>query len=88
MFCLITPAVSGVDLFFNMPLHPNPTRYVYQAINVPITHKFKGGFPQPIIEMQTDIGAQFSAFLNQGWKLVEINFDMSKHMRQSKYRPL
>ncbi|XP_072027000.1 uncharacterized protein [Amphiura filiformis] len=75
--------ISGVDLFFNMPLHPNPTRYVYQAVNVPISFKMKSSFPSPVIQMETDVIGQFSAFLNQGWKLVEINFDMSQHMTQT-----
>lgn len=75
--------VSGVDLFFNMPLHPNPTRYVYQAVNVPINCKLKSSFPTPNIEMETDIVGIFTAWLNQGWKLVEINFDMSQHAHQT-----
>ncbi|XP_072026999.1 uncharacterized protein [Amphiura filiformis] len=69
--------IAGVDLFFNMPLHPNPTRYAYQAINVPVTFKTKT-FPSPITKMETDVIGQFTTFLNQGWKLVEINFDVTQ----------
>ena len=70
--------VKGVDLFFNMPLHPNPTIYVYQAVSVPIQFQLMGGFGQTQIRVLTDFMGQFSAYLQKGWKLVEVNFDTSQ----------
>ncbi|XP_038077548.1 uncharacterized protein LOC119745331 [Patiria miniata] len=70
--------VKGVDLFFNMPLHPNPKIYVYQAISVPVQFRLTSSFPQPRIQVLTDFMGQFAAFLQKGWKLVEINFDNSQ----------
>ncbi|XP_022079833.1 uncharacterized protein LOC110973367 [Acanthaster planci] len=69
--------IKGVDLFFNMPLHPNPTVYIYQAISVPVQFQVTSSFPQPRIQVLTDFMGQFAAFLQKGWKLVEINFDCS-----------
>ncbi|XP_038077549.1 uncharacterized protein LOC119745332 [Patiria miniata] len=71
------PEVKGVDLFFNMPLHPNPQIYVYQAVSVPVQFKLTSSYPQPRIKVLTDFMGQFAAFLQKGWKLVEINFDSS-----------
>ncbi|XP_033640005.1 uncharacterized protein LOC117300350 [Asterias rubens] len=70
--------LKGVDLFFNMPLHPNPTIYVYQAVSVPIQFQLMGGFGQTQIRVLTDFMGQFSAYLQKGWKLVEVNFDTSQ----------
>ncbi|XP_038076528.1 uncharacterized protein LOC119744594 [Patiria miniata] len=70
-----TPGMQGVDLFFNMPLHPNPQIYVYQVISVPVKFKLKMSH---IKVYPSDFIGQFNAFLERGWKLVEINFDCSE----------
>ncbi|XP_022080090.1 uncharacterized protein LOC110973519 [Acanthaster planci] len=78
-------ASKGVDLFFHMPLDPNPTRYVYQAVSIPI--KFKMKYPsfstEVEYEMETDFMGHFAGFLQRGWKLVEINYDNSIKERSS-----
>lgn len=71
----------GVDLLFHIPQHPNPTPYVYHGIHVPITYGVQAGFGIPRFQCHTDLNQQFAAFLNQGWKLVEINLDQSQMMR-------
>nr|XP_054764097.1 uncharacterized protein LOC129270793 [Lytechinus pictus] len=71
----------GVDLLFHTPQHPNPTPYVYHGIHVPITYTVQAGFGIPSYQCMTDLSAQFGAFLNQGWKLVEINLDSSQMQR-------
>ena len=67
----------GVDLFFDMPLHPNPRRYIYQAVNVPITVSVSAGFPAGRVHVSCDWLGQMAAFLQQGWRLVEIFLDQS-----------
>eukprot|EP00057_Strongylocentrotus_purpuratus_P028881 XP_011683355.1 PREDICTED: uncharacterized protein LOC756089 [Strongylocentrotus purpuratus] len=71
----------GIDLLFHVPQHPNPTPYVYHGIHVPISYKIRAGFGQPSYQCMTDLNAQFGSFLNQGWKLVEINLDSSQMQR-------
>ncbi|XP_071484659.1 uncharacterized protein [Diadema antillarum] len=72
----------GVDLLFHIPQHPNPTPYIYHGLHVAITYGVQAGFGMPRYQCLTDIGAQFAAFLQQGWKLVEINPDQSS-LRQA-----
>ena len=67
----------GVDLFFDIPTHPNPRRYVYQAVNVPINVSVSPGFPAGKIQVYCDWLGQMAAFLQQGWRLVEIFLDQS-----------
>lgn len=70
-------AGMGVDLFFDIPTHPNPRRYVYQAVNVPIGVSVSAGFPVGKINVVCDWLGQMAAFLQQGWRLVEVFLDQS-----------
>ncbi|XP_028392812.1 uncharacterized protein LOC114517323 [Dendronephthya gigantea] len=64
----------GVDVFFEIPSQPTPAKYVYQAINVPISYTLKRGFrPKPTLDC--DWLGTLATYLNQGWKLVEIILD-------------
>ncbi|XP_077978350.1 uncharacterized protein LOC144433843 [Glandiceps talaboti] len=67
--------VMGMDLFFNMAKHPNPTTYSYQAIHVPINFKMQAGMMSASTKVELDWHAQLQAYLSQGWKLVDIFFD-------------
>ncbi|XP_013403484.1 raftlin-like [Lingula anatina] len=78
----VSPGI-GVDVFFNMPLHPNPRCYTYQAVNVPIGIRSKMGFT-PTIQVQCDWMSHYAAFLQQGWRLVEIFLDQS-YMRSGAF---
>ncbi|EDO49209.1 predicted protein [Nematostella vectensis] len=64
----------GVDLFFNVPRHPPSTTYCYQAVSIPITATVHPGFTVSV-EAQCDWMGNFAAYLNQGWKLIEIFID-------------
>ena len=64
----------GTDLFFNMPLHPNPTIYTYMAISVPIpltvSYTFGG-----TLDLVCNWMGNLSQHLNQGWRLADIYMD-------------
>ena len=86
--CISSIPAIGVDLLFHIPEHPNPTPYVYQAIYQPISYAVRGGFGVPSYQCTTDLTAPFGAYLNQGWKLVEINLDSSQMQRGEFVAPL
>ncbi|XP_064609719.1 uncharacterized protein LOC135473764 [Liolophura sinensis] len=67
----------GVDLFFNMPLHPNPTVYIYQCVNTPIPMTMTPGFGQVTVDIQFNFMGHLAVHLNQGYRLVEIFYDQS-----------
>ncbi|ESO88475.1 hypothetical protein LOTGIDRAFT_234529 [Lottia gigantea] len=72
--------VSGVDLFFEIP-NMSRGKFVYQTIPVPvqISMKIQGlGNPQTIVNC--DWLGNFHGPLSQGWKMVNIFFDMSSSM--------
>ncbi|XP_013403485.1 uncharacterized protein LOC106168830 [Lingula anatina] len=69
------PPGIGVDVFFNMPLHPNPRQYIYQAVNVPIMVDVTS-FSRDV-QVQCNWALHFDTFLHQGWRLVEIFLDHS-----------
>ena len=64
----------GTDLFFNMPLHPNPIIYTYMAISVPIPLKVSYGAARGI-DVVCDWMGNLSQHLNQGWRLADIYVD-------------
>ena len=65
----------GVDVLFQVPVQPNPVRYVYQVVNIPIGISVQ--FPAKVT-VQCDWLGTLSTYLNQGWKLVEIFLDQSQ----------
>ncbi|CAH1777048.1 unnamed protein product, partial [Owenia fusiformis] len=73
----------GVDMMFNMPLHPNPKLYSYQAANVPVPYTVQAGFSMPSFQCNIDWNAQFGSWLNQGWKLIEIFLDNSQSQQRT-----
>jgi len=82
----------GTDLFFNMPLHPNPVIYTYMAISVQIPisipHTIGGS-----VDMTCDWMGILSQYLNQGWRLADIYMDdvnklIGEHRTHSGYRNL
>ena len=59
----------GVNLFFNIPVHPNPTLYTNTALSVPMqVVRHIGGN----VDANLDINGPLSSYLNQGWKLIDI----------------
>ena len=67
----------GVDAFIEVPLHSQPDIYSYHAVRYPIRYT---ATPDPSQTMQqlhcdTDWMGQFKAFLDEGWKLVDICMD-------------
>ena len=61
----------GIDLFFNMPLHPNPKVYSYMAISVPIQMNYTFGL-QGKVDLLCDWMGTLGQHLNQGWRLADI----------------
>ncbi|CAH3042738.1 unnamed protein product [Pocillopora meandrina] len=68
--------VFGCDVFFNMPLHQNPTLYTYQLVNVPVQIMYLG--PGKLVKVTCDWMAHFTQHLQKGWKLVDIFWDQGK----------
>ncbi|XP_002732701.1 uncharacterized protein LOC100377864 [Saccoglossus kowalevskii] len=73
--------VMGVDMFFNMPTHPNPTLYSYQAVNIQVPYKMVTGLASASVKVDLDWNAQLRAYLAQGWRLTDIFFDSSSSTR-------
>lgn len=73
---LFLVVVFGCDVFFNMPLHPNPTLFTYQLVNVPVQVMYLG--PGKLVKVTCDWMAHFTQHLHQGWKLVDIFWDQGK----------
>ena len=73
----------GVDLFFDIPTHPNPRRFIYQTVNVPIEESVLpprlGSIPKHTFSC--DWLGQMTSFLQHDWRLVEIFLDMSSAPR-------
>ena len=70
----------GVDLFFDTLTHPNPRRFMYQTVNVPIKEtvgRSTGLWALPKHTFSCDWLGQMTTFLQQGWRLVEIFLDLS-----------
>lgn len=61
-------AICGVDLFFDVPQHPNPTIYTYVAYSTPMNVSY--GFGS--CSIQCDWNGTLAMHLDQGWKLVDI----------------
>lgn len=67
----------GVDVFYEIPLHPNPERYMYQIINCPVNSNFEMNFPHGRWNSFCDWQGIMGQYLGAGWKLVEIFEDNS-----------
>ena len=68
------------DLFFDTPTYPNPSRFIYQTVNVPIKETVgpsTGLWALPKHTFSCDWLGQMTTFLQQGWRLVEIFLDLS-----------
>ncbi len=61
----------GIDLFFNMPLHPNPVYYSYACVSHPIHVQYNLGM-SPKVNVMCDWAAHLAQYLNQGWRLADI----------------
>ena len=68
--------VFGCDVFFNMPLHPNPTLFTYKLVNVPVQVMYLG--PGKLVKVTCDWMTHFTQHLHQGWKLIDIFWDQGK----------
>ena len=49
--------VFGCDVFFNMPLHPNPALFTYQLVNVPVQVMYLG--PGKLVKVTYDLDYGF-----------------------------
>ena len=69
----------GVELFFNMPKHKNPTKHVYHAVTVHAKYYMVPDATQTIQQIlcNTDFNEQMRLFLSKGWKLVDICMDVT-----------
>lgn len=67
----------GVDVFYEIPLHPSPERYMYQIINCPVNSNFEFSFPHGRWNSVCDWQGIMGQYLGAGWKLVEIFEDNS-----------
>ena len=67
----------GVELFFNVPMHKNPTLYTYYTVQVPANYYIIPDATQTIkqISCDADFMGQMKVFLARGWKLVDICID-------------
>lgn len=70
----------GTDLFFNMPLHPNPIIYTYMAISVPIPLRFSYGTVDIVCDWQGNLAQYF----NQGWRLADIYLDDFQQLHRAR----
>ncbi|XP_063427359.1 uncharacterized protein LOC134710879 [Mytilus trossulus] len=73
--------IYGVDLFFEIPQHPSPELYQYQAVPLKLTAQLnlKMGFGT-IKEnwgLQLDWQEVMNQYLGTGWRLIEVFNDMS-----------
>ncbi|EDO47314.1 predicted protein [Nematostella vectensis] len=66
----------GCDVFFNLPLHPNPVTYTYQLVNIPVQVMYLG--PGKMVKVTCEWMKHFAWHLQQGWKLAEIFWDQGK----------
>ena len=76
LFSCFLLLVFGCDVFFNMPLHPNPALFTYQLVNVPVQVMYFG--PGKLVKVTCDWMAHFTQHLHQGWKLIDIFWDQGK----------
>ena len=66
-----------MELFFNIPLHDQPTKFSYHAVKINSKYHVVPDATQTIqqIVCDADFMGQMKLFLNQGWKLVDICMD-------------
>jgi len=59
----------GVNLFFNIPRHPNPTLYSHIAFCSPmqVIRNYGGN-----VDYNFDVNGPLTAYMNQGWRLIDI----------------
>lgn len=69
--------IQGVDVFFEMPLHPNPVIYTYTVASIPM--KLHGGFQS--VSVSCDWNGVFGQYLDAGWRLKEIYLDQGAATR-------
>jgi hypothetical protein len=69
----------GVELFFNVPQHPEPTVYAYHAVTVHANYSIMPDTTQTIqqVTCDADFMGQLTAFLSKGWRLVNICIDIT-----------
>jgi len=60
--------IYGVDVFFDVPQHPNPTMYTYTAHSTPILI----GRSYGNVQVQCDWTGTLNMYLNEGWKLIDV----------------
>jgi len=76
LFFLLILQETGCDVFFNIPNHPNPVKYTYQLVNVPVKVMMFG--PGQLVKVSCDWMQHFNTYLQQGWRLAEIFWDQGK----------
>ncbi|KAK6168486.1 hypothetical protein SNE40_021008 [Patella caerulea] len=67
--------IHGVDLFYEIPTHPNPEIYTYQI--VPVSIQVYVNFGRSIT-IGCDWAGILGSYLSQGWRLVEVFLDSGK----------
>ena len=78
---LLLFSVYGVDLFFEIPQHPSPELYQYQAVplkliaQLNVSMGFSG--PNHTWGLQLDWQGVMNQYLGTGWRLIEVFNDMS-----------
>jgi hypothetical protein len=74
----------GCDVFFSIPTHPQPIKYTYQLINVPVQIMMFG--PGKLVKVTCDWMKHFIGHLQQGWRLAEIFWDQGKKSHGGTYK--
>ncbi|XP_076099713.1 uncharacterized protein LOC143069125 [Mytilus galloprovincialis] len=73
--------IYGVDLFFEIPQHPSPELYQYQAVPLKLTAQLNVsmgfGTPNQNWGLQLDWQGVMNQYLGTGWRLIEVFNDMS-----------
>ncbi|XP_071087355.1 uncharacterized protein [Haliotis cracherodii] len=70
--------IMGVDLFFEIPNSPMSERYLYQCVPCPVHIQANLSFGTSGVRVMCDWNGMLGSQLSQGWKLVEIFFDMGQ----------
>lgn len=70
--------VTGVELFWEIPQHDQPTVYAYHTVCVQAmyTTVYDASGVQRVV-CDVDFLTQIQSFLSQGWRLVDICMDVN-----------
>lgn len=77
ILCVSIVAV-GVDLFFEIPIQPNPEIYNYSIVPLPVQSQYVTRIPYGKWHVSCDWPGLMQQYLGQGWRLVEVFLDQSQ----------